>query len=330
MIAKLHFALVSTLLLAGGDAFAQAWVAPENSLDVGAGYFFNDSNGHYGGGLKGPDVLQGEDLDHVRSHSYRVGAEYSTPVKGLSVGVDVYAINPDFVGSAMYNPHGDFQHCATVNGMMQCNHEASGTKLTDFLADARYQTAWAPGGLAITPTVGVTLPMRDYPTIGHVGYGKNLKEARVGLDIGRFIGEKAYVDFLYTYSIVEHLDVTPDADAMGLNRSDARLIGGYFVHPKISLFAGGQWRHVHGGFSWGDTQAIRAKVMAGEMLTPLEKTKAVYHDQLARERAWIVAGGVSAQPMEKLSLQLSFVKLLDGDSVPNLFGVSLSAAWTVF
>jgi hypothetical protein len=120
------------------------------------------------------------------------------------------------------------------------------------------------------------------------------------------------------------------AKDMSANRSDARLITGYFITPQISLFGLGSWKYSHGGFSWGEAQRIRAKVMAGEPLVPREMAGMTFHDQLARERMIMLGGGLNYQPVDALGLTTGVYKVVWGDSVANSLAAGVSVAWTAF
>jgi hypothetical protein len=331
-----------------GTARAQAWVAPPNSLDFDLGYQFVNNEGHYGGSLEGSYEKQSEGLDDSQNHSLRIGAEYSTPLQGLSIGANVTVLRTKFTGDPTYNPHGTQHTCTGMPPNLMCHHDAGGTELTDLNTDIRYQLPVAPAGFAITPLVGATIPLTDYPIIGHAAYGKHLIEGRVGLEIGRTFFDKAYADLLYTYSIVEKLDecvIAPpgspiagmcvpgtqdSAKSFGLNHSDARMILGYFIMPQLSVFGAGMWKHVHGGASWGRLQDIRAKVMAMEPLTAEDTTIRFYHDQLAQERMIMLGGGLNYQPIDQIGVQAGVYKAVWGDSIANSLAAGVGLTWTAF
>jgi hypothetical protein len=296
-------------------------------------YHYANNNGHYGGSLEGPDVLQSVDRDHVQTHTMQFGAEYVTPIKGLSVAASAFLMKPNFVGDVNYLPHGTLHGCTGEPPNVTCTHAETDPKFTDFLGDVRYQLPISPADFAITPVAGVTIPITDYPVVGHSGYGKGLNEFRIGLDVGRTFApliDNMYFDVLYTYSFIEDVTATPEAAEYGNNRSDARAILGYFILPNLSVFGGMLWRYVHGGFSWGDLQEPVRKKMAGEMLTPLDVTMLTLHDQLGQERAYAPFGGISYSPFESFAIQASVLKIVKGDSVPATFAASLGVAWTAF
>src|SRR5687767_1059344 len=53
----------------------------------------------------------------------------------------------------------------------------------DLSVEARYQAA--TGGLAITPFLAFVTPVADYPILAHTAAGKGLREATVGVYMGR-------------------------------------------------------------------------------------------------------------------------------------------------
>lgn len=330
-----HFlgAVMATAILTyGAAAYGQAWVGEENSLELDLTYHYTDANGHYGGVLEGSDTLQAVDLDHVRAHTIQLGGEYTTPLRGLAVSASTFIMRPDFVGNPMYLPHGA-EHTCTMTMPPVCGYQDTGTKLTDLMFDARYQLPVSPAKFAITPVAGVTVPLTDYPVIGHAGYGKGLYQGRIGLDVGRTLDPilpRAYIDALYTYSVIEDVDDNPVAASFGNNRSDARLQLGYFILPKLSAWTGGTWRHVHGGYSWGDLQPVFRGIMSGVPPTPEQMVQLGLHDQLGAERAWIVYGGLGYEAISNLWLRANVLKVVKGDSVPNTFGVSFGLSWAAF
>jgi hypothetical protein len=336
------------MMLSTAEVRGQAWVAPENTLDLEAGYQFVNNDGHFGGSLEGSYEAQSEGLDASRNHSFRLGTEYSTPFQGLSIGASVAFLNSTFTGDPAYNPHGSLHSCVGMPPNLMCSHGEAGTRLTDLTADVRYQLPVAPAGFAITPTVGASIPMTDYPTIGHAAYGKHLKEARVGLDVGRIFFDKLYADALYTYSFVEKVDdcvIAPagspiagmcvpgtqeEANSYSINKSDARMVVGYFILPQLSVYGAGALRWVHGGASWGALQGIRAKLMAGQTLTTQETVIRAFHDQLAKERMVLLGGGVSYQPIEKLAVNAAVTRTVWGDSIAIATAATVGLTWTAF
>lgn len=59
-----------------------------------------------------------------------------------------------------------------------------------------YMIPWQ--GFAITPSVGISFPTTDYPTIGHVSVGNRLQTIPVGLSVGRSLSPLLPRAFLST------------------------------------------------------------------------------------------------------------------------------------
>src|SRR5262249_33931134 len=123
------------------------------------------------------------------------------------------------------------------------NAEDDGTwhaGFSDFNASFRYNMTRAP--LFITPEFSTIIPSHDYVTYAHSAIGRDLREFRPGISIGRRLDPflpRAVVQTRYYYSFVERI--------LGIHHN---LSGGdwevdYFLKPKLTVLGLGTWQWTH-------------------------------------------------------------------------------------
>ena len=112
----------------------------------------------------------------------------------------------------------------------QCRCWQSGWQ--DFGFTARYNlVGGASGAFALTPSVSLGAPSHDYNFRGEAALGRNLREARIGIDVGRrldVISSSLSVQGGYSYAFVEKV--------MGIstNRSNGRVEADYLIKGKLA------------------------------------------------------------------------------------------------
>jgi len=142
----------------------------------------------------------------------------------------------------------------------------------DFVLGLRYMLLRTP--IVVTPSIEGGIPSHSYETVGHAALGRDVKELRLGLNLGwtsRDWLPGFYVQGAYIYPIAEEIEgIRP-------NRSDTSIEAGYFVTENMVLWGTGAYTHVHEGLDW---------------LTDYDDH---YHDhdRLAKQVATTAGGGVS-------------------------------------
>lgn len=117
--------------------------------------------------------------------------------------------------------------------------------LQDGSLTLEYMLPWHD--IAITPSIGLRTPLRDYSTLGHVSVGKRLREFPVGLSVGRSLTPllpRAFLAGSFTHSFVEnHHEHDLDQRHYGIS-------GGYLLSSKVSV--GGFFQRVEtvDGLDW--------------------------------------------------------------------------------
>jgi hypothetical protein len=126
----------------------------------------------------------------------------------------------------------------------QCRCWQSGWQ--DFGFTARYNVVRAAGGtFALTPSVSVGVPSRDYEFRGESVQGRHLKELTLALDAGQrldAISPNFSVLGRYSYGFVERVLDIPN------NRSNTAVEGRYVLLPgRFAARGFALWQRTHGG-----------------------------------------------------------------------------------
>src|SRR5262249_742279 len=154
----------------------------------------------------------------------------------------------------------------------------------DFGFTARYNLA--NGAFALTPSLSVGVPSRNYDFLGEAVVGRNLREVRIAVDAGQrldAISSKLSVQGRYSYAFVERVIDIPN------NRSNAALEGAFLLTRKLATRALVSWQHTHGGLRFGSPTSSTLP-FPGEVNTP---ERLAQHDRLLRDNYWHVGAGVS-------------------------------------
>ena len=156
----------------------------------------------------------------------------------------------------------------------------------DFGITARYNLiGGAFRAFAVTPSVSVGVPSQNYNFRGETAMGRNLREGRIGIDVGRRMGvisTRLSVQGGYSYAFVEKV--------MGIstNRSNAHGEVDYLIKGKLQVLGQVFWQRTHGGLRFGSPSPADL-VFPGEVNTP----ELMYqHDRLLRDNYWHAGGGL--------------------------------------
>jgi opacity protein-like surface antigen len=297
------FSLVAVFVLAalgsaGREARAQAWVGDTGGLDLSLDYNL---------GISDKVVADGDEMDFKdagsTTHQLTLGAEY-VPIRSLAVNVSLpfsmlkYTGSPDFA-----HPGGGTYDDGSLH-----------STLTDLRVGARYQVLEAP--VALSPHLGVSIPVADYETVGNTVAGRHLKALHVGLGIGRVIGTATYVHLLYEFSLVEKYDRTPETEKHGQNRSDlAFTIGHKLLDQRLDLHADFNGRITHGGIGFSE-------------FAMLSMNEQLYHDAILKEDIFLVGAGVGYQITNRVAATLSGRYFVAGTNTQNASVIALGVSWS--
>ncbi len=296
---------VASLVLAIGlatSAHAQgAWVGERGSLNVDLAYQYVPSTTV----VSTPDV---EVPDRpTKNHVITLGLEY-TPIDKLAVEAALPLAMVKYTGMAAHNPPGEWD-----DGEMH-------TTLTDLRLGARYQVLDEPL-FALSPHIGVSIPMADYATVGFATGGRHLKTLHLGATAARSLDPwvpNLYASLSYEFSIAEKSDITPLAEDIPQKRSDVAFEIGYlFLDGKLGINLGLNMRKQHGGLHFED--------FGGGMVAP---ELIANHDPLLDEDFLFVGGGVSYAINDKIAVGLVMRQFVQGYNTRNQDLYGLNVSWS--
>ena len=253
-------------------AKAQAWVLPRGEGDISFTYQRIDNTGHRR--TNGFLVPRGVSLDM----SLYLEAEYAfTNRLSITAGLPyVFAKYTDRNPPPTPIPFlpGD-----------ECRCWQSGWQ--DFGITARYNLVRTPSGVfAATPSVSVGVPGHGYNFRGESALGRDLREVRIGIEVGRRLdvsSRNISIKGGYSYAFVERV--------MGIstNRSNARMELDHVIKGKLALRGQAFWQRTGGGLRFGSPQPP-GLIFPGEVNTPDLLNQ---HDRLLRDNYWHAGGGLA-------------------------------------
>lgn len=303
-------AFVISLALSAGmltrDAYGQAWVGTGGSLSVATDYSFAPSD----------RVIEEGDVSipgNVSNHSMTLSLEY-TPIDNLEFSASIplvitkYAVDPNIDPNTVFPPHGRYD-----DGDRH-------TFFQDFRLNTRYMVLAEP--VAVSPHLGVSVPMTNYETVGYAGGGRGLNQLHLGISVGKYFTEiipNFYVHALYEFSWVERYKTGfPETEAFGQNKSEIKTLVGYFITDNFEVNLGLDKRIAHGGFDFLDYNA--------ETTTDIVR---FYHDPLLAESFTHVGGGASYQFTETIRAY-TFLRLwLSGKNTRDAHVFGAGVSWDI-
>jgi len=259
-------------MAAASDARAQAWVLPRGEGTLSFTYQRIDNTGHRR--TNGFLVRRGVSLDM----SLYLEAEYAFTNR-LSVTAGL-----PYVFAKYTDPNPPAQPIPFLPND-QCRCWQSGWQ--DLGITARYNLVGAASGaFALTPSVSLGVPSQDYNFRGEATLGRNLREERIGIDVGRrldVLSSSISVQGGYSYAFVEKV--------MGIstNRSNGRLEADYSIKRKLQVFGNAFWQRTHGGLRFGSPTSADLP-FPGDVNTPELQYQ---HDRLLRDNYWHAGGGLA-------------------------------------
>ena len=209
---------------------AQAWLSPKGEGAVSVLYQYGFDRLHvFSDGRtrdRGHIFLDGVIVDSDFSLTERLAVRLSLPyLSGKYVGPYGHTVIRGRPDTAVALDNGSF------HGALQ-----------DFRVDVRYSLS--KHALKLAPFFEANIPSHDYPTLGHAAIGINMREYRIGVNVGRRLDPilpKAFVQGRYALGFSQTVaNIAP-------KRSYAESQLGYFLTPRLSLQGSAVWTHSHNG-----------------------------------------------------------------------------------
>lgn len=298
--AALTLGCLTVFVLAAVPAAGQAWVPPARAGSVNLTFQTIDNTGHL--------LTNGSKLDDGKSIDIAiyVEGEYAlTDRFSFSAGVPLVFAKYIGPGPTPFN-FLPVDSCHCWHGGWQ-----------DFGFTARYNLA--NGVFALTPSVSVGVPSHDYNFRGEAVVGRNLKETRIALDVGRrldSISPNLSVQGRYSYAFVEQVLDIPN------NRSNAVIEGAFLLTRKLSARGLLSWQHTHGGLRLGSLPPADI-LIPGDVNTP---ERILQHDRLLRDNNWRVGAGVSYS-LSHLDVFGSYIEYVSGTDSHAGRAVTAGISW---
>ena len=216
-------ALAAVAVLWCPSIIAQAWTAPRGETNVALTFQKTEFEGHF--------YFDSSKVPHGGSHSRSLAL---TIEHGLTSRMTV-SFSVPYVGSRNgIEPQPVLGRTGIDDGRYHSTFQ-------DVRFGVRYKIVEEP--LLVTPSLTLRIPTHDYPTIGEAAVGAGLKEAVVGVGLGKVFAERFYADASLSYAFVERFH------GIGTNRSAVDLATGYFVTPAIEARIIGSWQKTYGGLT---------------------------------------------------------------------------------
>jgi hypothetical protein len=238
------------------------------------------------------------------SHQLTLGAEY-VPIDKLAVDLSLPLLFIKYTGDPGFlHPGGGSYDDGDTH-----------TTLTDLRASARYQVLAEP--VALSPHLGVSIPVADYETVGNAVAGRHLKALHLGLGVGTIFLDTAYAHALYEFSLVEKYDRTAVTEQYGQNRSDFGITLGYkLLEQRLDLHVDANGRITHGGVDFSEVNFASGDDVA------------LYHDPILKESIYLVGAGASYQLTNSLGVSLAAGFFVAGANTQNANVFALGLTWS--
>ena len=181
--------------------------------------------------------------------------------------------------------------------------------LQDFSLVARYNAIGQIGGaFALTPSVSVGVPSRDYVYRGEAVVGRDLDEIALAVDAGLrldAISPKLSLQGRYSYAFVEQvLDIST-------NRSNAAGEVAFQLTRRLGLRGLMAWQWTHGGL---------------RVPQDINPSNFAQHDRLLRDNYFRAGGGVTYQ-LSRLDVYVSYIAFVDGTNTHDGRAVTVGVSW---
>jgi len=295
------FAL-ATLLVNQSSSSAQSWLGDPNSLSASFSHTYSNADTIVE--TEGQE-FDGYDLTHMVS---TLAVDYVTPIDKLSVTVNIPIVMTNYGDTSQPNPH--------VNP--EWDDGDTHVALQDLGISANYQLFGNYTG-AVIGSLGVGIPMSDYPVVGFDAPGRGLKEANIALQGS--ISFEEWVPGLYgmagyKFSLVEKADQTPELEDYSQNKSAIMALVGYYITDELEVNLNTDIQLWHDGINFVD-------------FGTLSQNEQDFHDVILNERIYLAGLGVSYAFTDKLTGRVFYSQWLAGQNTSNASVGGLAIDWAV-
>lgn len=253
---------------------------------------------------------------HIRASSISQELEYGLTGK-IALNLSLPYI------TAKYN--GGFPHTNPGN---TDNGDYHGT-FQDFRFGVRYNLRMRP--LVVTPLVEGIIPSHGYETYAHTQVGLDLREVRVGMNLGRRLDPilpKAYFQTQYSYAVVQStLGFRPD-------RSRINSEFGYFLTKRVSSNVFESLQITHSGLRFPIDFPCRPpqQTTACNNLTPQAQAAALtlwhHHDQISQLNFLNLGLGAAFAATESVEFFASALTNVWGENIMSVNrGLTFGVYW---
>ena len=248
-------------------------------VDPATGYVGGPGNRYYMGDIFGQTV--------------NVSADYGV-WRGLAVSAGAAYVSSMYSGRFVEGPKDDGKY----HGNLQ-----------DATLGVQYMLPWKE--FAITPSVGVRVPITNYNTLGHVSVGKHLREFPIGISVGRSLDPllpRAYLAGSFAYSFVQH------HHEHNIDQRHYELDAGYVLRKSISVGGTLQYVSTVGGIDWFTDDLSGAEMWSD-------------HDAAAKTR-YLRAGGLLSFSFGRgVGLGISYLGTLSGANTHAGQSLMVAPSW---
>jgi hypothetical protein len=298
------FGLTAAIVLAPSPAFTQAWTPPAGSGSVNVAVQAIDNTGHL---LNDGSLLKD---GKSRNASIYLEAEYAlTDRWSVSAGLP-------FVFARYIGPR-DAPGPPQPVDVCRCWHGA----WQDFAISAQYNAV--KGSVSVTPFIAFAVPSHGYRFRGEAVAGRRLREARLGVAVGRrldAVSSRLSVQGSYSYAVVQRVLDVPN------NRSNGTFEGAFHATRKVSMRGFLTWQRTHGGLRAIGQPPANGYPWGEIVSEPLFAN----HDRLLRDNNLHVGSG-AAFSLPRFDVFGSYIRYLRGTNshAGNVFtaGVSYPFEW---
>jgi hypothetical protein len=299
----------SSLLLAAffttPSCLAQAWVAPAHVGAINFGFQWVDNTGHRFTDGVSDTMFPGKSVDA----SLYLAIQYAFTDR-LSADLGLPYVWARFIGPGETPPpFRPVDSCYCWHGGLQ-----------DFGLIVRYNAIGEIGGaFALTPSVAVGAPSRNYDYQGEAVVGRNLEEVALAVDVGQrldFISPLLSVQGRYAYAFVERVLDIPN------NRSNFSVEASYLLTPHLAVRGLAYWQWTHGGLRAGGP-TLPDLPPPGDINTP---ERGEQHDRLLRNNYFHAGFGIVYQ-LPHLDVYATYIGFVNGTDTHKGAAYSVGISW---
>lgn len=228
-----------TILLAAvpSIALSQAWVDVVGHGSASASYSY----------FRGGDHLYSSSVDGQRSRGYEAKGKRwnlgTTYMHTFMLGVDYCALRRLGVSADLSYARGHYQGRAPVN--LDVDDGAIHGRLQDASLQVRYM--FLARSLAVTPSLGYTFPIMDYPDHGHAALGLGLSRWSIGVSVGRSLSPLARRAYAHG-QVIREASEERAGHRMRRVTVDAEL--GYLLTDDLAFSVTSSFLRSSGGEDW--------------------------------------------------------------------------------